>query len=97
MEHVRPGDHVWTTMQGLGGVRAERDGGHAEYVTAYMGLRRLGDLAGRTLIVTGPEGGVGSMAVLLATELGARLVEHDRNASPLRPRMAVKGRIILVP
>lgn len=27
------GDRAWTTMQGLGGVRAERDGGYAEYVT----------------------------------------------------------------
>src|SRR5262245_50980540 len=29
----RAGARVWTTMQGLGGVRAERDGGYAEYVT----------------------------------------------------------------
>jgi NADPH2:quinone reductase len=27
------GDRAWTTMQGLGGVRAERQGGYAEYVT----------------------------------------------------------------
>ncbi|MFY0577084.1 quinone oxidoreductase family protein [Cystobacter fuscus] len=27
------GERAWTTMQGLGGVRAERDGGYAEYVT----------------------------------------------------------------
>lgn len=27
------GDRAWTTMQGLGGVRAERDGGYAEHVT----------------------------------------------------------------
>jgi NADPH2:quinone reductase len=33
VEHVHPGDRVWTTMQGLGGVRAERDGGYAEHVT----------------------------------------------------------------
>ena len=30
---VRPGDHVITMMQGLGGVRAERPGGYAQYVT----------------------------------------------------------------
>jgi NADPH2:quinone reductase len=29
----RVGDRVWTMMQGLGGVRAERDGGYAEHVT----------------------------------------------------------------
>jgi NADPH:quinone reductase len=115
VDHMHPGDRVWTTMQGLGGVRAERDGGYAEYVTvsssvvaplpdtvdpiafaavglagvtAYMGLRRLGDLAGRTLIVTGPQGGVGSMAVLLARESGAHVVEHGRGASSLQPRVA---------
>lgn len=113
--YVRPGDVVWTTMQGLGGVRAEIDGGYAEHVTvssaavallpstvdpiafaavglagvtAYMGLRKLGDLSGQTLIVTGPEGGVGSMAVLLARELGANVIEHGRGAAPLLPRMA---------
>lgn len=29
----RPGDRVWTMMQGLGGVRAERDGGYADAIT----------------------------------------------------------------
>src|SRR3954454_16330583 len=33
VEGIRTGDRVWTTMQGLGGVRAERDGGYAEHVT----------------------------------------------------------------
>ena len=28
-----PGDRAWTMMQGLGGVRAERDGGYAEHAT----------------------------------------------------------------
>lgn len=32
------GDHAWTTMQGLGGVRAERDGGYAEHVTVAAGV-----------------------------------------------------------
>src|SRR5262245_31543857 len=32
-EGVRLGERAWTMMQGLGGVRAERDGGYAEYVT----------------------------------------------------------------
>jgi NADPH2:quinone reductase len=31
--NVRVGDRAWTTMQGLAGVRAERDGGYAEHVT----------------------------------------------------------------
>src|SRR5436190_9540501 len=29
---IHEGDRVWTMMQGLGGVRAERDGGYEEYV-----------------------------------------------------------------
>jgi len=33
VDRVRVGDRVWTMMQGLGGVRAERDGGYAEHVT----------------------------------------------------------------
>lgn len=68
---VRQGDRVITMMQGLGGVRAERPGGYADYVTvgaeavaiipseidplrmaalglvgvtAYEGLRRIGQL-----------------------------------------------------
>lgn len=32
------GDRAWTTMQGLGGVRAERDGGYAEHVTVAAGV-----------------------------------------------------------
>ncbi|HEX2714993.1 MAG TPA: alcohol dehydrogenase catalytic domain-containing protein, partial [Candidatus Acidoferrales bacterium] len=75
---VRPGDRVITMMQGLGGVRAARTGGYAEYVTvaegavahvppevdpydmaalglvavtAYEGLRRLGALSGRRIVV----------------------------------------------
>lgn len=34
VETPRVGERVWTMMQGLGGVRAERDGGYAEHVTA---------------------------------------------------------------
>ncbi len=33
VQAIRSGDRVWTMMQGLGGVRAERDGGYAEHVT----------------------------------------------------------------
>jgi NADPH2:quinone reductase len=32
------GDRAWTAMQGLGGVRAERDGGYAESVTVSAGV-----------------------------------------------------------
>jgi NADPH2:quinone reductase len=32
------GDRAWTMMQGLGGVRAERDGGYAEHVTVAAGV-----------------------------------------------------------
>jgi NADPH:quinone reductase len=115
VKDLRPGDRVWTTMQGLGGVRAERDGGYAEYVTAsastvaplpdtvnpisfaavglagvtaHMGLRALGDLTGRTVVVTGPAGGVGSTAVLLARAAGAHVVEYGRGSQALTPGTA---------
>jgi NADPH2:quinone reductase len=42
-------------------------------VTALQGLRRLGPLAGRRLLVTGAAGGVGSAAVAIAKALGARV------------------------
>ena len=33
VDSIAVGDRAWTAMQGLGGVRAERDGGYADYVT----------------------------------------------------------------
>jgi NADPH2:quinone reductase len=96
-----PGQTVITMMQGLGGVRAERPGGYAEFVTvdadaiakvhaevapahmaalglagvtAFEGLRRLGAVAGRRVLVTGAAGGVGSAACALAAERGAEVV-----------------------
>ncbi len=98
---VRVGDRVITMQQGLGGVRAERPGGYAEYVTAaatavarfseeidpydmaalglvdvtaFEGLRRLGELGGRRIVVTGASGGVGSAAVAIARAQGATVV-----------------------
>jgi NADPH2:quinone reductase len=37
VQEFRPGDRVITMMQGLGGVRALRDGGYADYVTVSAG------------------------------------------------------------
>lgn len=98
---VAPGDRVITMMQGLGGVRAERTGGYADYVTvaadavapiasaidpyvvaalglggvtAYEGLRKIGSLAGKRIVVTGAAGGVGSTAVAIAKAQGAKVV-----------------------
>ena len=97
----RIGDRITSMMQGLGGVRARRPGGYAEYVTvdadaaasigqradplgmaalglagvtAFEGLRRLGDLEGRRILVTGAAGGVGSAAVAIAKAQGAQVV-----------------------
>jgi NADPH2:quinone reductase len=94
------GQAVITMMQGLGGVRAERPGAYATFVTvrktavsrvptgvdlaqvaalglggvtAFEGLRRLGAVAGRRLLVTGAAGGVGSAAVAIARMMGARV------------------------
>ena len=98
---LQQGDRVITMMQGLGGVRAERRGGYADYVTvaaeavavirreidplrmaalglvgvtAYEGLRRIGPLAGRRILVTGAAGGLGSAAVAIARAQGASVV-----------------------
>jgi NADPH2:quinone reductase len=115
VEGIRVGDQAWTTMQGLGGVRAERDGGYAEHVTvaasaiallpedtdpiafaaiglagvtAHGGLRTLGNLTGRTVIVTGPTGGVGSLAVMLARAAGANVIALGHDAPPPEPESA---------
>ena len=95
------GDRVITLMQGLGGVRADRPGGYADYVTAdastlarvpggvddfeiaalglgavtaFGGLKRLGNLKGRRVLVTGAAGGVGSAAIGLARAQGAEVL-----------------------
>jgi len=101
------GQRAWSTMQGLGGVRAERDGGYAEQVTvsasvlaplpadvdavgfaaiglagvtALEAMRRLGELRGKTLVITGTTGGVGAVAVQIGRSLGAHVVALDRSA-----------------
>jgi NADPH2:quinone reductase len=98
---IRVGDRAITMMQGLGGVRAHRPGGYAEYVvvgasaaaplaadvdplamaalglagvTAFVGLQKIGDLAGRRIAVTGAAGGVGSGAVAIAKAQGADVI-----------------------
>jgi NADPH2:quinone reductase len=95
------GQTAITMMQGLGGVRAERAGGYAEFVTvdadavavlpsgidpvaigalglvgvtAFHGLRRIGSLAGKRLLVTGAAGGIGSAAIALARAEGATVI-----------------------
>lgn len=92
------GQVVITMMQGLGGVRAERPGAYATYVTvldstlalvpsavdiydmaaiglagvtAYWGLRQLGPLDGKRVMVTGAAGNVGLAAVMIARASGA--------------------------
>lgn len=96
-----PGQTVITMMQGLGGVRAERPGGYAQFVTvdaeavavipdnvdpipmaalglvgvtAFQGLKMIGPLEGRRILVTGAAGGVGSAATVIARAQGAAVV-----------------------
>lgn len=57
-------------------------------VTAHMGLAKLGTLAGRTLIVTGAAGGVGSVAVTLARARGATVVPLERGSPSPAPKSA---------
>jgi NADPH2:quinone reductase len=115
VESFSVGERAWTTMQGLGGVRAVRDGGYAETVTvsasvlaplppevdavnfaavglagvtALEAMRRLGDIHGKTLIVTGSTGGVGAVAVQIGRHLGAQVVALDRTSGPPQPGSA---------
>jgi NADPH:quinone reductase len=43
-------------------------------VTAYEGLRRIGPLAGRRIVITGAAGGVGSTAIVIAREQTASVI-----------------------
>ena len=101
VQEFRRGDRVISMMQGLGGVRAERPGGYAEYVTvsasaaapipggidchdmaaiglvgvtAFEGLRRIGALMGRRIVVTGAAGGIGSAATAIARAQHASVI-----------------------
>jgi NADPH2:quinone reductase len=100
VSEFRSGDRVITMMQGLGGVRAQRPGGYAEYVvvrasaaaiveeadplemaalglggvTAFEGLRKIGNLDRCRIAVTGAAGGVGSAAVAIAKAQGADVI-----------------------
>jgi len=96
-----PGQPVITMMQGLGGVRAERPGGYAEFVTvdadsvapipadvdpvgmaalglvgvtAFHGLKKLGQIDGKRILITGAAGGIGSAATAIARVRGACVV-----------------------
>jgi len=57
-------------------------------VTAFEAMRRLGELRGKTLVVTGSTGGVGSVAVQIARQLGATVVALDRSSPPPAPGSA---------
>lgn len=50
-------------------------------LTALRLLRRIGDLAGRSVIVTGATGGVGNIAVQLAAAAGAKVIAVSRDAA----------------
>jgi acryloyl-coenzyme A reductase len=51
------------------------------YGTAFRGLRAGGCAPGRTVVITGASGGVGSAAVEVAARLGARVVAVIRTAA----------------
>src|SRR5690242_299668 len=50
-------------------------------VTAFGGLRRIGELRGKRILVTGAAGGVGSAAVSIAKAEGARVIAMVSRAS----------------
>jgi D-arabinose 1-dehydrogenase-like Zn-dependent alcohol dehydrogenase len=51
------------------------------YGTAFRGLRAGGCAPGRTVVITGASGGVGSAAIEVASRMGARVVAVIRDAS----------------
>jgi NADPH:quinone reductase-like Zn-dependent oxidoreductase len=57
---------TWTPEQGASAGLAS--------VTAILGLAPLGDLAGRTLLIEGAAGAVGSAAAVVAVAAGARVI-----------------------
>ena len=57
-------------------------------VTAYQGLQTLGQLTGKTLLVTGSSGGVGSIAVMLGAVARAHVSGIDRGSPPPQPESA---------
>jgi NADPH2:quinone reductase len=118
-----PGQIVITMMQGLGGVRAERPGGYAEFVivaatalakipegvepahmaalglgavTAFEGLRRIGDLSGKRIIITGSAGGVGSSAVSIAHAQGASVAGIIRREADAEYVLALGASEVIV-
>lgn len=70
---------------------AQAGGAALASVTAALGLRVLGPLAGRTLLVEGAAGGVGSAAVEIAVAQGATVIgtASERNHEFLRSLGAV--------
>lgn len=116
----RPGEAVVSMMQGMGGVRSERPGAYAQFVTlpaealaaipegmpphimaalglpavtAYLGLHKLGSLQGKSLMVSGATGRVGSEAVSIALAMGATvtaLVRKPERAAAVRALGAIE-------
>lgn len=67
-------------------------------VTAFEGLRRLGAVAGRRILVTGAAGGVGSAAVAIARMMGARVEGLVSRSSHVAYVQALGGeRVIVAP
>lgn len=66
-------DAAWAVKVPSGMSRACAAAFPSSAVTAYAGLSKLGDLAGKRVLVTGASGGVGQYAVLLAGTMGAEV------------------------
>ena len=92
-QHVREGQRVWTMMQGLGGVRAERDGGYAEEVVVEAdALAPLPDdldpVAAAAVGLAGVTAACGLCRLLPGSAAG--------DARPLPPLVDLAGRALAV-
>lgn len=90
----RPGAHAERVVAAAKDIRKLPDGWSFEQgaalpvagLTALVGLRRCGDLRGKTVLINGATGGVGHLALQIAKARGARVVAvcSARNAALAR-------------
>ena len=86
-------DEAWATKVPAGMASSEAAAFPSSAVTAYAGLAKLGDLAGKRVLVMGASGGVGQYAAILAAALGAEVTAScgARNLEATRALGAVRA------
>lgn len=87
-DSLAPLPEGWSPQEGAAGPLV--------YLTAWQALVTRGEVAsGKTVLVTGASGGVGSAAVMLAHAYGANVVALSRNAEKRRRLMEIGATVTL--